>query len=740
MKISQSPQISQTAIQGQIASHPAKKPIHFSGRRPQLSAQQLSDTATNVKSLLDKSCETADIQLNTHHQPHGRADKKTGVIRKQVQRISAQQIRQAIQSGQKLPLPPEVSLQYAVITPNGEVTSPYPLLKSILTPMAHQLASHGQAVPVFMQGITPRARKNLEKVIHSTLGSDSEGFAHHYKTPDGVQNRNVVLSDFVTKLISGQTQALPQKVRTVILPQLLDSTEDLYRLVVPGNPALTDSLNRQPEAQTARNKLLGLALAKKLYSEDMQLEVASVILSLVVGVLGEPTINAVFKDGGPVAAAVRTVLMSAIDIFGNILSVMGIVSEDLQARGKKLSLGSVFGKEALGEILKNPGLNGEAGPDIKRGILSGLKGGAVGVLFNIPAGGVLSKHDASVTARSILGGIGGAGSAVAIPIVVRESKKSFEASIKALIERGMISVPDNIRHNRKKLDQYVETIANRELMSRIGISSSVKATHVVPLIGTGSALLAAEKLGIPREYVQTAYMAVAPVMHNFLRLVFTGTEAFWTVPNRMKRLEAMVYQQPGKALTDKQAQAVEQAFLPPSSNGLVNWLTSPIKVGGIIATLLAAESLYFLKILKGEKPKTALIQDTRERKPQPESKSGTPERLASTPNLQRQVVSKVVAPSSYRPGTSWGHQAVQASYYPRGATGYGRHPYANQYYSYPTAGAVNYQMPYDAFNVYYRNPGNAWNYQYVPDFSPSTLPVYDPNPYYKPNHHFTAHF
>jgi hypothetical protein len=325
---------------------------------------------------------------------------------------------------------------------------------------------------------------------------------------------------------------------------------------------LSGQLNQPSHVWPVRQKLLGLTLANKIYAENQQVEWHSIAVSLALGVAGEPTINHIFKEGGPVASTIRTGLMSGVDILGNIMSVAGIAKENLNERGETLSLKSIYGTNNGLKILKHPWqMNGEAGPIIQQGIKEGGIGGLFGILYNIPAGMILSMPTADIPSRSVIGGIGAAGSAVAIPNVIRSTKHSFERSIEALVKEGVIRLPDNIDPTSKEGKKLIEKMALKEMNARIGIASSIKATNPPVLAGTGSVILAAETLGIPRPYVQTAYMSLAPVMHNFLRLLYTGLEKYWVIPHRMQKIEKLVKEAGNKSFSEKQSKALDKAFL-----------------------------------------------------------------------------------------------------------------------------------------------------------------------------------
>jgi hypothetical protein len=313
---------------------------------------------------------------------------------------------------------------------------------------------------------------------------------------------------------------------------------------------------------------------------------------------------------------------------------MGIVNENLKARDKKLSVETLFGPKGQRTFYQ---LKGDAGPDIKQGVKTGVLGGMIGVLYNIPAGTILSMPQASLMERVIIGGTGGQGSAIAIPTTIMESKKSFIESIKTLAAAGKIIIPSHLSATEK--EKFIERMAYKELNLRIGMASSIKAANPVPLVGFGSVLLAGEKLGIPRPYLQTAYMALAPVMHNFLRLVFTGVEKFFVIPPRMRKLEKLVRQSQGKPFEDKQQKEMDKAFLSGHDSVLSKGLTSLTTTAAVGGIILAAEVLCFMGALR--KPKssqTPEVQPAMSFVLQPNAMTGIttgPQSMASTTMLLR---------------------------------------------------------------------------------------------------------
>lgn len=516
--------------------------------------------------------------------------------------VTETQLLQRIKAGQRLLLPEGYRYDYGIIR-NGKLETSSRELQTLLAPLLRTWKlsvkpTSPQAVVLKVKN--PKIAQAFDGFVERILKKD---FSHEVKNSEtGITTNNVVLTDFLEKLISGNMeQELPKAVVYKINHSLngetasLSDLKELYHIEAPENPELTKKLNQN---LITRQKLIGLELAQKLYAENQEVEWQSIALSLALGIAGEPSINAIFKDGGPIASVARTCLMSGVDIMGNILSVMGVVNENLKARDKRLSVETVFGPKDKRHIFKdllNP--KGEAGPDIKQGVKAGFLGGMIGILFNIPAGTVLSMPNASILSRSMIGGIGAAGSGVAIPPVIKSSKESFIASILALEAQHKIVLPkDPI-----KKKQAAEKIALKELNARIGMASSIKATHPIPLAGTGGLILASEKFGIPREYVQTAYMALAPVMHNFLRLIYTGVEKYWTIPRRMKKLQQLVQETQDQPFNLVQKEKMDKIFLSKADSLLTQGLSDMAWVFTTGSILLTAEVLYFLQVLQGQK-------------------------------------------------------------------------------------------------------------------------------------------
>jgi hypothetical protein len=513
---------------------------------------------------------------------------------------SAKALVADIKQNRPLTLPEGYRLQYGVIFPDGKIKSPYPEAQSLLQGALHDPALRSGLsgpTPILLKIASPTTEQAFTRTIKNVLRSTNRGLAHTYTSKNGVENHNVILTDLIENLVSGNRQLMSKAVQENVLPALLGTDREdnplrgKYQAIIPGNQALSQQLNRNQAFQNAREKRMGLDLAQKVYSEGQKVESTSVILSLIIGGLSEPTINHFFHDGGPIASIARTTILSGVDILGNILSVMGMVSDRLESRELKLSLKTVFGKNGIKDILKNPKMEGAAGPDIKQGIKVGMQGGILGVLTNIPAATIMSLNNADLLSRSVIGGIGAASSGVAIPFEVRDSKESLVHSIEELVKQGMIKLPDHLKSEEKK--KYIERLAFKEMNSRLGYASSIKAMNPVPLIGTGTAILGSEKLGIPREYAQTAYMGLAPVMHNFLRLVYAGWEKKHVIPRRLNKMEQLVNASPDKPFTEKQRKELDNAFLSGFDSTLDKCLTSTVPLLTTAGAVFGTEFLYF---------------------------------------------------------------------------------------------------------------------------------------------------
>lgn len=529
-------------------------------------------------------------------------------------------IEQAINKGQPIPLDGGKSgtrqILYGVIKPgaNGkpEIKTNFDIANQLISPglsSIQNLPAEGQAFFVLAdkgektnaalkQIVSDVIPAHLQTTITTT---DKKGV----KTEEKGQ---VIYSDLLEKLCNGQNHLLSDRLRNDIelamkgesvtplgQNKTLDFSDmgNFYKVLTPGNASLQAKLNAKGDA--FRSKLLGLELARKIYSEGQEVEWQSVAFSLALGGVGEPGINALFHEGGTTATIARTALMSGIDITGNVLSVMGMIKE----KHKSLSTETIWGPKGQRKFF-NPA--GKAGPDVKDGVKHGLVYGlTIGAPFNAPAGAVLSIPNADVLSRSVIGGLSGIGSAVAIPPAVKKDLNTFTESIKKLEKKGAIKKPDNVKTDAET-DKWARQMALKEMNTRLGYASSIKATHPLPLIGAGAAILGAEKLGIPREYVQTAFMGLAPVMNNALRLVFAGAEKLFTIPQRMKTLESVVMNDDPKKAKENEKKLNDALYGSGTFGSWSSWytdkLTNTTLIAGIAAVLFAAEVAYFFQTKK----------------------------------------------------------------------------------------------------------------------------------------------
>lgn len=612
-------------------------------------------------------------------------------------------IDHAVKHGQPIPLRGGGQILYGTIGKNAqgklEVKSGSEKAKKLVNPGLSSLSNLSSPEELFFiveNGQKDDKTSNAIQTIVSDLipahlqGPTKKGKGHQ------AESGQVIYSDLVEKLVSGQKDNLNPELRKQLDATLQgknaqirtapgasslktlegSSLGDFYKVIVPNNAALQTAIHEKN--QTFRSQLLGLALARKIYSEGQEVEWKSVALSLGLGAVGEPTIHALFKDGGTTATIARSGLMSGIDIMGNVLSVMGMVKE----KHKSLSMDTVFGPKEQRSYL-NPA--GKAGPDIKDGAKHGfLYGLGIGVPFNIPAGGVLSLPNAGVLPRSIIGGLSDIGSAVAIPPAVKKDLAAFEADIRQLIKEEKFS---NVPTDKKERDQWVRKLALKEMNTRLGYASSIKAAHPLPLIGTGAAILGAEKLGIPREYVQTAFMCLAPVMNNFLRLVFSGTEKYHAIPQRLKTLESVAMGSDAKDATPEKTQKKLDKAL--SGSGVFgSWyteaLTNTALIAGVGVVLLTAEVLYYLQTKKKSDAAEASPENQQKQPPQPLNLKPThyPPEFGDQPQFS---LNQLPSPFA-NPQPTWLSQPVN-----RGA-----------YAPLPTAG----------YNTFHYNPQPAWPQSY----------------------------
>lgn len=535
----------------------------------------------------------------------------------------------AIQNQKPLILQNGTKVLYGAIN-DKQVNSPFPKARELVTAAIAGNSNSGS--PTKTSFFVPFQSKNGEAALKSLISDllPTHLEATYTDTKTKLESTNVIYTGLIEQLTAGNFNTLPDAppeegkpgLRTALKQafngnrivaadksnsKILDfqPLQALYTIKT-SNDGLNRQLNNNANSEKFRSQLFGLDLARKLYSEGQEVEWESIALSLGLGSVAEPTVSHMFKDGGPVASTIRTGILSGVDIMGNVLSVMGVVGEKLKAKGQKLSIDSIFGpkeqrdKNGLWKNMTDP--QGSAGPDLKQGVKVGVGGGMFGVLYNVPVGMLLSQPNGNVLPRAIVGGLSSTGSAVAIPAVIKSSKEGFKKNIEKLLDEGKIAGPKKGTAEREK---FIEKLAMKEMNTRIGYASSIKATNPIPLLGTGAAILGAEKLGIPREYVQTAYMALAPVMHNFVRLLYTGLEKWHTIPRRINKLENLVLQSNEKAITSKD---LDNAMLDREGDWMTRFLTNTTGVALTGAVLLTAELMVFNQAFRKNK---AALQESK---------------------------------------------------------------------------------------------------------------------------------
>jgi hypothetical protein len=488
------------------------------------------------------------------------------------------------------PLQNSHTVKYAVIDSKGQVSSPYPQAKALLKPFFSE-GQHHPKKPLLV--LLNANGKGVEERLEQLKKPDGKGLTIATHDPGkGIEiDRSFMLADTVANLIEGRPESVSKPVQN-LLPEFFttgkspDKTKlaQFYKVSVPGHPDISNAINAHAETQKVKRQLLGLELLKKVYAEG-ELEVASVLVSAGAGAIGEPLIGKLFPGGGATASNMRTGLMSFLDIMGNVLSTFGMAKDKLAEQGKSFSLSDKTAQHLL-----------------KSGLVGGGAGGVLlGVPMNYPAGVILSDPHASVAARATIGGLSAAGSAVAIPKEVAETKAHYQAAIEQLIKQGKIQYPGHVKSESGQ-KAFVSRLANQEMNLRLNTAASIKATSPLPLVGTGFVTLMGEKLGIPRHVVQTAFMATAPVMHNVLRLGFAVNEKYRVIPKRIKTLEALVYDADQKKMSsEERREKIGTAFLPNKANRLTNAIGNKAIAYGAALGMLGVEIAY----LRSEKQRTS---------------------------------------------------------------------------------------------------------------------------------------
>lgn len=373
---------------------------------------------------------------------------------------------------------------------------------------------------------------------------------------------------FFKALMAGET--MPQR-----LQEIRDKVDSLplYQIHSPDLSQEQNTLLRKT-LDPLKAKLVGLELAKIHYVEKLDIRevIASLTKGAIVGGGGEFTIHHTVPESGLLAGVLRSLLLVVVDTIDNFYGEMGVLTSNLEANGLKLSKESVFGEKNWRDILKKRfKMDGPGGILAKRAVKSAGYGAGSGAILAVPTGITLSGAGTPTLNRALVGAAGAIGTATAIPFNMRATFPQAYAATIHLIREGKIVLPEGVD---KK--QFARTIAEQELLARLGFSTSMRAFSLVPISG---GILALEMLGVPREVVQFGFMALAPTMENMLRLVFTINRLKHTLPRDMRKAERLLLNQAEKPFSSQQEQQLKRLFADNWSKHVLHVLTGfPRKV------------------------------------------------------------------------------------------------------------------------------------------------------------------
>lgn len=387
---------------------------------------------------------------------------------------------------------------------------------------------------------------------------------------------------FFQQLLQGDASQIPEKNRDLVaqVAQL-----PLYRIHTPGNPLLETGLNES--FAPLKTRLAAVELARLQYFDRVDLKevVTSLIKGALVGGVGEAVIHHTMPHGGTVAGFLRSGLLILVDLIDNVYGEMGVLTSDMEANGLKLNNENVFGETSWLKILRSGfKMKGPGGIFAQRAVAAALKGAMTGSVLSFPAGMTMSDEKSPTWERALVASQATVGTAMGIPFNVRATFPQVTETVRHLIKEGKMKVPDDIAQAGKPaIEKYIRTVAEQDMMSRLGFSASMKAFSMVP--GSGL-ILALEKIGVPRELCQTVFMTLSPAMENILRLMLTMFRLKFQGARDMARAENILINNADKPLGKQDADAIANLFADPWSKGISRFLCHAWVGAAVVGLLL----------------------------------------------------------------------------------------------------------------------------------------------------------
>lgn len=524
--------VSKTAPR-QIVPLPADH-VRFSGKLFYKSAE----AETIAKALLPKASEA-------------------GALTPEAAKLFQKELFVAIMAGKPLPILGEY--WYGLLKPDGSFKSADPRLEKLFETLKSAFPPGSipkEGIPLFLKVRDPQGFEAVRKFLEESLIP-----ACQLKGNVQVRDGNVMpvfetaTWPFFKAVIAGE------KIPEPFIP-LAESLSSLpvFDWVAPTvSPALKTKLDTA--FLPVKKRLAAIETARMQYADRINVKevLGNFVKGAIIGSTGELIIHNTVPEGMVLAGAMRSGLLVGVELVDSIYGQLGAMHSDLQANGLTVSKEDLLGTNSWRDFIKS-GFK-KRGPGwlfAKRAGQSALKGTTLGtVLISSPIGFVLSNEAASIATRSLVGGFGSIGTSLSIPVSFRATMPQVYLTIRQMIQDGKIIVPQETLKNPKLLHRFARSMAEQELLSRLGFTTSMKAYSLVPLTG---GILALEYLGVPRELVQVIFMGVGPAMENLLRLFFTMTQLRFTLPRRMGKVESMVMSTPDREFNEGEKKTLKTKF------------------------------------------------------------------------------------------------------------------------------------------------------------------------------------
>jgi hypothetical protein len=442
-----------------------------------------------------------------------------------------------------------------------EVKSPDSTMKAALETVLGNPAIASQLKVSLQQGIALQIKCGDPEQLKQFMESTLEGLIEPIKKQIDAQHPETVsfaLWPVLEQMLNGQSvhhdlQPIEQGIETL----------NLYG-VASGDSAVASVLNKALAPTFKKLNVLQVTQANFVRTDLLKEAGVAATIGTLSGFFGEGAVEKYFH--GEKSTLARTGLLALINLTDNIMGSYASVSEALHKRGGKLSSLFKENKDILGRTAFSAGL-----------------GTASGFAFTPPQAFMLSKN--SVHPLDIAtAGVTSLGSALSVPMVVQQNLPDVTKTLHRMKDLGWLNT---------KTQHDIAALAKQEYFASIGNTAAVKAFTLAPFVS--GAIKAAQFLGVPRKYVNQAYVSISPAMENLGTVAFLFLDRA-RISSKLKAFEtAIVTQEDAHGKPIDVQQGFRQTFAGKTSAAVGGFFTQTLFFWASYAALVGASWLYYAR-------------------------------------------------------------------------------------------------------------------------------------------------